>query len=594
MVSRLLSDQLKLWRLIAARFGRGAMGMMHGGLVGRLVPGSPLPERLVIAPQDIRTADPTIAGDIYSGRFAFVGQIVECGGQSPFEVDPPSEEWACELHGFGWLRHLRVSDKVVSRSNARALVDDWIRLTPRKHPVAWRSDVVSRRVMAWLSQSPLVLEECNRAFYRRFMRSLGKQIRLLRRAVNEAPEGMPRLQVAIALTAAAVSVAGPTRYMRQASKRLDYELDHQILPDGGHVSRNPGAIIEVLADLLPVRQAFNARGVAPSQSMMNAIDRMMPMLRFFWHGDGSFALFNGMGATPTDLVATILAYDDARGAPPNNASHSGYQRLAAGRSVVLFDTGKPPPIAMSHSAQAGCLSFEMSSGRNIIIVNCGAPARNRASWWNVARSTAAHSTVVLNDTSSCRILSEGWMTKWIGMPIISGPRKLTVDRRENDGLISVTASHDGYVRRFRTIHERGLLLTPDGGRLVGIDRFRRTGAKSRDNDDQFAIRFHLHPTIKASRLRSGEVILIICPDGEAWEFVAHSSEPGDPDAEPLAAMLEESIYLSDTHGHRHTDQIVVYGRIRHSPTVTWNLTRQAKTHAPPTAADEGAPPELPL
>ena len=57
---------------------------------------------------------------------------------------------------------------------------------------------------------------------------------------------------------------------------------------------------------------------------------MMPMLRFFRHGDGTFALFNGMGPTPPDLLATMLAYDDARGTPVANAPHSGYQRIEAG------------------------------------------------------------------------------------------------------------------------------------------------------------------------------------------------------------------------------------------------------------------------
>ena len=57
---------------------------------------------------------------------------------------------------------------------------------------------------------------------------------------------------------------------------------------------------------------------------------MMPMLRFFRHADGNFAQFNGMGPTPVDLLATVLAYDDARGAPVANAPHSGYQRIDAG------------------------------------------------------------------------------------------------------------------------------------------------------------------------------------------------------------------------------------------------------------------------
>ena len=72
----------------------------------------------------------------------------------------------------------------------------------------------------------------------------------------------------------------------------------QILPDGGHISRNPGALIELLVDLLPLRTAFTARNIAPPPALLNAIDRMMPMLRFFRHGDGNFALFNGMGPTP--------------------------------------------------------------------------------------------------------------------------------------------------------------------------------------------------------------------------------------------------------------------------------------------------------
>src|SRR6202040_3401478 len=109
-----------------------------------------------------------------------------------------------------------------------------------------------------------------------------------------------------------------------------------------HVSRNPGVIIEVLLDLLPLSQAFSARNVAPPPAIINAIDRMMPMLRFFRHGDGTFALFNGMGPTPPDLLATVLAYDDARGAPVANAPYSGYQRMQAGALLVIADTGRAP------------------------------------------------------------------------------------------------------------------------------------------------------------------------------------------------------------------------------------------------------------
>src|SRR5215831_16079879 len=104
-------------------------------------------ERLLIAPQDLRTADPTRASEIYAGRFAFAGKVVVCDGRSPFEMMPPSEEWAEVLFGFGWLRHLRAAESGITRANARALVDEWISLHGASDSTAWRPDVVARRVM---------------------------------------------------------------------------------------------------------------------------------------------------------------------------------------------------------------------------------------------------------------------------------------------------------------------------------------------------------------------------------------------------------------------------------------------------------------
>ncbi len=136
----------------------------------------------------------------------------------------------------------------------------------------------------------------------------------------------------------------------------------------------PGALIELLPDLLPLRQTFAARNMAPPSALLNAIDRMMPMLRFFRHGDGGFALFNGMSSAPSGLLATLLAYDDTHGIPMASMPHSGFQRLDAGATALIMDTGAPPPPAVNRDASAGCLSFELSSGPSRIVVNCGIPS----------------------------------------------------------------------------------------------------------------------------------------------------------------------------------------------------------------------------
>ena len=355
----------------------------------------------------MRTADSTRASEIYAGRFSFGGKVVVCDARSPFEVKAPSDDWSVALHGFSWLRHLRAADSGITRANARALVDEWISLQGSSDAAAKLPEVTARRIISWISQAPLVLDDSDVRFYRRFLRSLTRQVRQLRHTAADARDGVPRLLSMIALMYASLCMANQARHIKTATKRLTDELDRQILPDGGHLSRNPGALIEILVDLLPLRTVFTSRNMPPPPPLMGAIDRMMPMLRFFRHGDGNFALFNGMGPTRSDILSTILAYDDARGTPVANAAHSGYQRLEASGTVVIMDTGPPPPMPASQEAHAGCLSFELSAKLNRIVVNCGLPATGRDGWRQVARATSAHSTATFNDVSSCRFIESG-------------------------------------------------------------------------------------------------------------------------------------------------------------------------------------------
>ena len=297
-------------------------------------------DRLLIAPQDLRTADGTRASEIYAGRFAFAGKVVISDGRSPFEIRAAVRRMgggAARLRLAAPSARRRVRHHPRQRARAGRRMD--LACRARWHPVGWQPEILARRITAWLSQAPLILHDADDQFYRRFLRSLVRQVRYLRHTAIEARDGVPRMQALVALTYAALCMAGQARHMRSAIKQLVAEIDRQILPDGGHISRNPGALIELLLDLLPLRQAFAARNIAPPPQLNNAIDRMMPMMRFFRHGDGNFAHFNGMGPTLPDLMATILAYDDARGAPLSNAPHSGYQRIEVGDMLLLMDTG---------------------------------------------------------------------------------------------------------------------------------------------------------------------------------------------------------------------------------------------------------------
>ncbi|HWM47561.1 MAG TPA: heparinase II/III family protein [Xanthobacteraceae bacterium] len=542
-------------------------------------------DHLVIAPQDLRTADPTRAAEIYGGRFAFAGKVVVCDGRSPFDVIEPSEEWAEALLSFGWLRHLRAEDTFIARKNAYSLVDEWMSMQRSYRGVAWQPDVLSRRIISWLSQAPLILDAADERFYRRFIRSLTRQVQFLHSTARDAQAGVPRLQAQIALTYASLCIASQLRNLNKVARRLVVELDRQVLPDGGHLSRNPAAVIELLLDLLPLTQAFAARNLVPPPALLNAVDRMMPMLRFFRHGDGSFALFNGMGPTPPDLVATLIAYDDTRGTPVHNAVHSGYQRIEAGAAVVLMDTGKSPPVGMSRDAHAGCLSFELSARAQRIVVNCGMPATGRENWRDHARSTAAHSTVTFNDTSSCRFLETGSYRRQAGVPITAGPTRVKIERlTAEDGATILRASHDGYLR-FSVIHQRTIALATDGTRLDGEDLFLSSKGETLPAKvpDAFALRFHLHPAVRATRLSDGHGAMLVLPGRELWNFHAYED----------VVEIEDSAFLGGPDGPRRSQQIVIRGHARQTPRLRWYF-EHAPTAARARASTRGQEPELPL
>ena len=570
------------------RFARNMVARVSGGSVAlsRLWPGRA--DRLIIAPHDLRTADATRAAEIYAGRFVFAGKIVTCHGRSIFDLEPPSEDWEVSLLGFGWLRHLRAADTALTRANARSLVDDWMsNPANQKRTISRRADVLSRRVISLLSQAPLVLGDTDNKFYRKYLRGLTREIRYLRFAMLDIPDGVPRLQVLIALCYAALCLANQAKQIRSASRRLSDELARQILPDGGHISRNPGALIDLLIDMLPLRQTFAARNIAPPPALLNAIDRMMPMLRFFRHGDGAVALFNGMSGTPSDLIATLLAYDDTHGAPMASMPHTGFQRLDAGQMTVIIDTGPPPPPNVSQDAHAGCLSFEMSSGTSRIVINCGMPSTGRDNWRAFARSTAAHSTLTCHETSSCQFVEMSTMKRLLqGAPIVAGPQNVENFREVVPNGELLTTSHDGYVQRFGLIHRRVLMASPDGTRLDGEDTISPAPhARVRNNETDYALRFHLHPSVKANRLSDARGVMLVLPNRDVWTFEALDDK----------VDLEDSVFLAGTDGPRRTAQIVIRQDTRHASSIRWSFTRSSTSPAATNARRNARrEPELPL
>ena len=522
----------------------------------RLLQGQ-LADHFTVQPYDSLPRRLEDADALLRGRFRFHGETVDVGeGQSVFDLRPPSPFWAASLHGFDWLPALSTAGGDNARKLATNLIAQWVKRHGRYSEPAWSPELLGRRLIHLFAHGRMVIPNSEMTWRSKLFVSLREQARMLERIWREAPEGLPRLQSAAALALSGACMDDSPRRLDAGLAALESEVDSQILPDGGHLSRSPEALLSAWRHMMMVLETLAALNLEPPHGLRNAADRAATMVRFFRHGDGALALFQSGLESDARMVSGLLARDEVRGAPFQHARHSGYQRLASARSLMLMDVGKVQTGAYASTGHAGFLAFEFSSGDSRIVVNCGAGGITHRSWNAALRATAAHSTVTVGDVSSAGVLPPGLARDLLGPRLIRGPSEVVSRRIETTQGWTVEASHDGYVQAFGLRHERQVTLSPQGLMLTGRDRLIESGRQA--TPQTFAVRFHIHPDVRVSRLEGGGVLLKLS-NGEGWRFRAGGG----------LLEVEESIYLGGGTVRR-TSQLVISGTCKEAQTeIAW-------------------------
>ena len=255
-----LTERLKIRTLSADQVRRRALTRTLASPLLRWRYGSAAADQILIVPQELRAADPSFWFEVESSHFGLASEIADLKGASPFRIAPPSLAWERELNGFGWLRHLAVTENDDAYAAARQFVLDWIKINRSPRGVAFEPAVIGRRLMSWIAHANMLLEGTDAKTYTTIMSSAGEQVVSLNATWRNAPEGVPRMVSLIALVLADLAVSGHDRQLKGAEAALIAELKRQILEDGGHVSRNPSVLADIILDLLPLGQCFQARG----------------------------------------------------------------------------------------------------------------------------------------------------------------------------------------------------------------------------------------------------------------------------------------------------------------------------------------------
>ena len=555
-----------LWELIVALWHRAIAPFrifFRSSWPYRLFLRGRMPDRIVIHPLDVVPRRLEDADAILRGRFRFAGEMVEAKqGTSIFEQNPPSLEWAVALHSFDWLAPLSMAGGETARITATELIAQWLKHNGHYSEPAWRADVLGRRLTNIFVHGRFVLSNSDVLWRSKLFVSLREQSRMLARISKTAPDGLPRLEAAAGHALSGVCLDDQPKRLLTGIERLQAEVARQILPDGGHASRSPEALLSTYRLLVMLDEALECIAKQMPSALRSARDRIAPMLRFFRLGDGALATFNGGGEGEAKSINGLLARDEVRGQPFAFAPHSGYQRLAAGRTLLVLECGYVPEGAFANEAHAGCLSFEFTTGNQRLVVNCGASA-DHARFGSLLRGTAAHSTITIADRAMATVLT-GALAKLLGPRLMGGPQNVETNRQETASGWTTDAAHDGYVPQFGIFHQRRLTLAPNGTMLSGGDRLTRRVPRRGREATPFAARFHIHPDIRVSPNQGGGALLKL-PSGEGWRFQASGGE----------LAIEESIYIANDQARR-CDQLVITGLIRQEPVeVGWVFERIA-------------------
>lgn len=557
-------ERLNTVKLRLDRFRRAALARLLLSPALRWRYGAPVADELLIIPRDLRAADPCFLDEFQNGQFGLAGYVADLKGGSPYAIEQPSLRWSRELHGFAWLRHLRADRTDEADSTARDLVEQWIRRERHRTGVAWEPAVVARRIISWITSSHMLLSGDHQERYDRITDSLADQVIHLSATWRDAPHGYPRLLAVTGLLYADLCVAGRDRNLAVTEQVFSSEIEHQILPDGGHISRNPALLIDIVLDLLPVNQCFKSRSRTPPAALQKAIDRMLLMVQYMRMGDGTLARFNGVGPPSDDAVATAMAYLPIDATPLREAPQSRYTRLVREDSIVLADTGPPPPIAFSGDAHAGCLSFEFSSAGQVIFMNGGAPGLYETEWRPASRATASHNTLALGAMSSARLINDKSLEELIGATPLRYPERVTCSCTETAEGITLSTSHDGYQKTIGLIHNRSLTLSNNGTKLSGCDQLAAPARIARLRKDvPFSIHFHLSKHVNAELGRKPDTVTVTLPSGERWLLEISCG----------VISIEDSVHFADLSGVCAAEQIIIRGACPGETTICWTFER---------------------
>ncbi len=456
-----------------------------------------------------------------------------------------------KLNNFFWFFSL---DLKSSKKKTQAVILNWVKKNSCYQKESWGFDTTAKRIISWLSNHLLTYDESNKEYRSIFNYMVQKQTNHLIIEIKNSKNFENKIVGCSAIILAGLCYKIDKKYLTFGLSLLKKIIRNLLNNEGFIKSRNIKKQIFYLKYFILIREWFKETQIEIPELIEETIYHFGKAYAYFWQNTQVNLLFNGNNNSNYknfDNYLKRLGYKFKN----EDKDYGGYTILQNKKICLAMDTGSSPDYKHSKDYQSGALSFEIISNGKKMISNCGYYKKENQKLNRLSKSSATHSTLIIDDSSSCKFLKDNncWTLK-TGLKVTQ--KKIIFEKN----YWKITATHDGYLKDYKSMHERNIEFYPEQMIFIGNDKIIK---KKTNNNYKFEIRFHLEPNIKLMKTQDNKSIYIEL-DQEGWKFTCDNYE----------INIDNGLYFGKENSYIENQNIFISGISNNSEeNIKWEIKK---------------------
>ena len=510
-----------------------------------------IPTRIFYSPSSYLSASlTTIGNDVY--------KIINTPPELLWETSIKDKQKFENLHSFLWLTKL---DRKNSKHATKDIIKSWINNFFNYDSDTWEMEITAKRIIAWASNTDITLENSDKIYKEKFFLSLIKQSNFLSKNLKNLFYDPSKIICCAAIILSGMLFKENDLNYKIGIKELEKVVNNYFDKTGFPKSRNPEEIFICIKYLILIREWFIEAQKSIPDFLNEIIRKCGNCYAILSCVNKQFPLFNGateISHKDYDIFLKNLKYEFI------NKDHeiADFIKIKKKKFEFFIDCGNPPHNNFAKYYQAGCLSFELISNKQKVICNSGYGKYLSQKLMSLSRSTAAHSTLYLNDTSSCIFQKNKFINKVYGNSLVQKHKVINKSYTEDKDFYFIAASHNGYEKKFGYIHTRSIKILKKEDKIFGNDELKKS--KNYSNPLIYFVRFHIYPNTKIVKTKAGNSILISLPNREGWLLQSKTNN----------FEIENNIFLGNKNKIINNESVVISGNISDEIiSIKWEIER---------------------